>query len=201
MTFVIATGNEKKLMEMRTLLESAGVAVQSEGDVGFTDEIEETGSSFYENAYLKASAVCKFSGLPSIADDSGLAVDALGGAPGLYSHRYGGGGLGDRELCALLVRNMEGIRQRGAKFVSAIVCVFPNGDVVSAEGECRGEILDSPRGEGGFGYDPIFLPLGGDKTLAELSQEEKNVLSHRGIAIRRFQTKLEEYLAGRAGAK
>ena len=132
-------------------------------------------------------------GLPAIADDSGLMVEALGGRPGVHSKRFGGGGLDDAGRNALLLKTLENEEHRAAQFVSSIVCVFPNGDVVSSEGVCRGSILRAPRGSGGFGYDPVFLVDGTGKSMAELSLEEKNAVSHRGNALRLFEKRLREY--------
>ena len=136
----------------------------------------------------------KVKNLPAIADDSGLMVDFLGGAPGVRSKRYGGEGLHDGDRNALLLKNMEKVEQRGAQFVSSIVCVFPNGDIVAAEGMCQGSILSAPRGTGGFGYDPVFYVNSAGKSMAELTPEEKNSVSHRGNALRLFAPKLRNYL-------
>ncbi|MDR3210080.1 MAG: non-canonical purine NTP pyrophosphatase, partial [Oscillospiraceae bacterium] len=154
MTFLLATENPGKLREMRSLL--ADYAVVSPNELGLALDTDETGETFRENALLKACAACAASGLPAIADDSGLCVDALGGAPGVRSRRWGGEGLTDAELCAFLLRRMEACAARGAKFVSHIVCAFPDGTLVEAAGECGGEILREARGDGGFGYDPVF---------------------------------------------
>ena len=132
--------------------------------------------------------------MPAIADDSGLCVDALGGAPGVYSARYGGPGLDDAGRYRLLLENMRGQTPRTAKFVSVITCCFPNGDVITARGECPGTIAYAPQGEGGFGYDPVFFLPQRKKTFAQLTAEEKNEISHRGRALARFQEKLKEYL-------
>ncbi|MCL2408538.1 MAG: XTP/dITP diphosphatase [Oscillospiraceae bacterium] len=192
MKFVLATANKSKIREMREILAELSIEVVSQAEVGLALEVEETGTTFMENALLKAEAVCKASGLPAIADDSGIVVDALGGAPGVYSSEYGGEGLTDSERAALLLKNMEKSEQRTAKFVSIIVCVFPDGEILSAEGECQGEILHEPRGSGGFGYDPVFLVTGTGKSMAELSLEEKNAVSHRGVAIRELVSLLEK---------
>ena len=157
-------------------------------------EVEETGTTFEENSLLKAKAVMEASGLPAIADDSGLCVDALGGAPGVYSARYGGEGLDDVQRYQLLLENMKGQMPRTARFVSVITCCFPNGDVLSARGECEGSVAFAPMGEGGFGYDPIFFVPGLKKTFSQLTPEEKNAISHRGKALEAFQVKLKEYL-------
>ena len=162
--------------------------------MGVDVDVEETGATFEENAFLKARAVMEASGLPAIADDSGLCVDALNGAPGVYSARYGGPGLDDVGRYRLLLENMRGQLDRRCRFVSAICCCFPNGDVIAARGECPGTIAFAPMGEGGFGYDPVFFIPGLKKTFAQLSPEEKNAISHRGKALEAFKVKLEEYL-------
>ena len=193
MKLVLASKNEKKLREMDEILSSLGMEVISEAQAGVDVEVEETGTTFEENSLLKARAVMEASGLPAIADDSGLCVDALGGAPGVYSARYGGPGLDDTGRYRLLLENMRG-QPRGAKFVSVITCCFPNGDVLTARGECPGTIAFAPMGEGGFGYDPVFFLPKLKKTFAQLTLEEKNAISHRGLALRAFREKLEEYL-------
>ena len=194
MKFVLATHNPGKLKEMADILSGLGVEVVSPADVGISIDVEETGTTFAENAMLKAKAICAASGLPAIADDSGLCVDALNGAPGVYSARYGGEGLDDTGRYRLLLENMRGQTPRTAKFVSVITCCFPNGDVLTARGECPGTIAFAPMGEGGFGYDPVFFVPGLKKTFAQLTPEEKNAISHRGKALEDFQKKLEEYL-------
>ena len=194
MKFVLATHNPGKLREMGEILSSLGVEVVSPADVGITVDVEETGTTFAENAMLKAKAICAASGLPAIADDSGLCVDALNGAPGVYSARYGGPELDDAGRYKLLLENMRGQLDRRCKFVSAICCCFPNGDRVEARGECAGTLAYAPKGADGFGYDPIFFVPGLKKTFAELSPEEKNAISHRGNALKAFREKLETYL-------
>ena len=195
MKVVLASKNQHKLVEMRDILSAQGVEVVLESDVGVDVDVEETGTTFEEHAYLKAHAVCEASGLPAIADDSGLCVDALNGAPGVYSARYGGEGLDDTGRYRLLLENMRGQTPRTAKFVSVITCCFPNGDVITARGECPGTIAFAPMGEGGFGYDPVFFVPALKKTFAQLTSEEKNAISHRGKALEDFQKKLENYLA------
>jgi len=192
MKFVLATGNAGKIREMREILQKLGIEAVSQQELGLALDVEETGSTFLENATLKAEAVCKAANLPAIADDSGLVVEALGGDPGVYSSSYGGDGLDDADRYRYLLKNMENMEQRAAKFVSIIVCVFPDGQVVSAKGECHGEIAFEPRGEGGFGYDPVFLVNDTGKSMAELTPEEKNAVSHRGIALREFAEKLKQ---------
>ena len=194
MKLVLASKNKKKLAEMNDILSHLGIEVCSEAEAGVDVEVEETGTTFEENSLLKARAVMEESGMPAIADDSGLCVDALGGAPGVYSARYGGEGLSDVERYQLLLDNMKGQMPRTARFVSVITCCFPNGDVLSARGECEGTIAFAPMGEGGFGYDPVFFVPGLKKTFSQLTAEEKNAISHRGRALKAFQVKLEEYL-------
>ena len=194
MRFVLASKNEKKLKEMNEILSRLGVEVCSQADAGVDVDVEETGTTFEENSMLKARAVMEASGLPAIADDSGLCVDALNGAPGVYSARYGGEGLDDAGRYRMLLANMPKGQPRTARFVSVITCCFPNGDVLAARGECPGTIAFAPMGEGGFGYDPVFFLPKLKKTFAQLSAEEKNAISHRGLALKAFQAKLEDYL-------
>ena len=194
MKLVLASKNAHKLVEMRDILSQLGVEVVLESDVGADVDVEETGTTFEENAFLKAHAVMEATGLPAIADDSGLCVDALNGAPGVYSARYGGPELDDAGRYRLLLENLRGQLDRRGKFVSAICCCFPNGDRVEARGECPGTIAYAPRGEGGFGYDPVFFLPPLKKTFAQLTPEEKNAVSHRGKALEAFKAKLEEYL-------
>jgi nicotinate-nucleotide adenylyltransferase len=202
MTFVLATDNGDKLAEMRDILETMrlpGLRVLSRAEAGVTGDVEETGGTFRENALLKARAACAASGLPSIADDSGLCVDALGGEPGVRSKRYAGGTTDSGSLCGHLLKKMADMEQRAAKFVSCIVCVFPNGDIVDATGECRGEILRERRGGGGFGYDSIFYVPKMKKSMAEMEAAEKNAVSHRGAAMRAFAAKLSRYAESHPG--
>ena len=193
MKLVLASKNEKKLIEMQEILSRLGVEVCLESDVGVNVEVEETGTTFEENSLLKARAVMEASGMAAIADDSGLCVDALGGAPGVYSARYGGEGLDDTGRYRLLLENMRGL-PRSARFVSVITCCFPNGDVLTARGECPGTIAYAPMGEGGFGYDPVFFVPQLKKTFAQRTHEEKNAISHRGRALSAFRDELERYL-------
>ncbi len=167
---------------------------QREAGCGF--EVEETGSTFEENAFLKASAVTETTGEAAIADDSGLCVDALGGAPGVLSARFTGNHAdSDEARNRFLLEKMKDAEQRSARFVSCICCTLPNGDVLRSRGECEGEILYAPRGDNGFGYDPIFLVKAAGRSMAELSAEEKNRISHRAVALRRFQEELRDYNA------
>lgn len=186
MEFVIATHNAHKVEEFNRILEPLGITAIT-ADLS---EVDETGTTFAENAYLKAEAACRETGKPAIADDSGLSIYALGGEPGVYSARYAEPGH-RREKVLNLLRDVPD-EKRGAYFTSAICCVFPNGRVLRAEGVCLGRIAHENRGEGGFGYDPIFEV--GDKTFAEMTGEEKDAISHRGIALRAFAEQLENWL-------
>ncbi len=187
MKIVIATHNKGKIVEFKRILEPMGVEVVT----AELSEPEETGKTFGENAYIKAKAACEETGLPAVADDSGLCVDFLDGAPGIYSARFAEPG--QRRLTVL--KKLEGVpkEQRGAHFTSAVCCVFPNGDRIDAEGKCYGAIALESRGENGFGYDSIFEQDG--VTFGELSDSEKDARSHRGFAFQEFEKKLREYLA------
>lgn len=188
-TVVLASRNKGKVAELQRLLtQTLGdvIELRSLDDVGITEEIEENGSTFEENALIKAR-VAASSGYPGLADDSGLVVPALDMAPGVYSARYAGAHGDDAANNALLLKNLTGVADRRAAFVCSLVMVFPNGGApIRAAGAVEGEILLNPRGEGGFGYDPLFWydPMG--KTLAEMTAEEKNAISHRGAAVRQF---------------
>lgn len=193
MRMVLASKNRKKLVEMREILEQFGVEVVLQSDIGIDIDVEETGKTFMENAELKARAVAEASGMAAIADDSGLMVEALDGRPGVFSARYGGDACAsDQERTALLLREMEGKSDRRAKFVSAICCVFPDGKVIFAQGECHGSITEEPRGNNGFGYDPVFQVEGYPSTMAEMTEDEKNKISHRGRAIEAFAAQLKD---------
>lgn len=201
MRFIIATHNRKKLAELSRILLPLGIEAVTAEEAGFSlTEAEETGETFEENAYLKAALACRETGLPAVADDSGLMVDALNGAPGVYSARYAGEGATDDDRNHKLLQVMQDIpkEQRGAQFVSAICCVFPDGKTVTARGECPGWVGFDPAGEDGFGYDPLFVVAdglpGAGKTYAQLSPEEKDAVSHRGNALRMFGEKLRAYL-------
>jgi len=191
---VLASKNPHKLTEFKAILDALDVELIVERDMGLDVEVEETGETFEENAALKAKSVMEAAGLPAIADDSGLCVTALGGGPGVYSARYGGEELSDRERCALILNSLRGQVDRSAKFVSCICCAFPNGDTLTARGECPGIITYAPRGEDGFGYDPIFLVPERRKTFAEMAPEEKNAVSHRARALEKWKAELEKYL-------
>ncbi len=185
---VLASRNRKKVGELQTLLRQYlgdTIELKSLDDVGLFDEIEETGATFAENARIKAKAAAK-SGYIGLGDDSGLTVTALDMAPGVYSARYAGEHGNDAKNNALLLRNLTGKKDRSAAFVCALAAVWPDGRVVETEGRVEGVILTAPRGENGFGYDPLFYypPFG--KTMAEMTAAEKNGVSHRGDAVRRF---------------
>lgn len=195
MKVVLASKNPHKLEEIRKITRQFDMELVMESELGLDIDVEETGKTFEENSFLKADAVMRATGLPALADDSGIAVDALNGAPGVYSARYGfDDTLDDWGRLQLLLKNMEHVPdgQRQAKFVCVITLVTPEGQVIQARGEIHGELLREPRGENGFGYDPIFYypPLG--KTTAELAPEEKNRISHRANALNVFYEKLKE---------
>lgn len=196
MKFIIASKNKKKLIEMQRILSPLGIEVVSESDSGYTfPEVEENGKTFAENARIKALSAMQTTGLPTVADDSGLCIDALDGAPGIYSARFSGDhddSANNKKVFDLLKDTPDD--KRTARFVCSISCVFPNGDEIVANGVCEGKIGYTLKGENGFGYDPLFMV--GDKSFAELSDEEKDKLSHRGNAMREFTQKLQEYLKG-----
>lgn len=197
MKLVIATHNEHKVKEFSRILEPLGIEVIT----AEISEPDETGKTFMENAFIKAESACKETGMPAVADDSGICVDALGGAPGIYSARYGSEGLAPDEYSLddvgrlnKLLDDMKNVDDdnRAGNFTSAICCVFPNGDVIEAEGICEGTIAREAIGNKGFGYDPIFMQDG--ISFGTLSDEEKDKRSHRGKALRLFAEKLEKYL-------
>ncbi len=193
--FLLATNNAGKLAELRPIFASLGLECVSMREAGVSSDPEETGSTFEENALIKARAAMEASGMPAVADDSGLMVDALDGAPGVMSARFAGGhDVSDAEKCAFLLEKMADKEQRSARFVSCIACVFPDGGVLTARGECEGSIIRAPRGESGFGYDPVFVPEGFGETFAELGPEIKNSISHRARALRAFGEELARYL-------
>lgn len=196
MKMILASNNQKKLLEMQALLADLGVELVTQRAAGCDFEVEETGTTFEENAFLKADAVTRATGEVAIADDSGLAVDALDGAPGIYSARFTGNHEdSDADRNAFLLEKLKHVTDRRGQFVCAICCTFPNGDVIRTRGECPGVITAAPCGSGGFGYDPVFLPDGADRTMAELSPAEKNRIGHRGKAIRLLKERLEAYYA------
>ena len=190
MQFVLASHNKKKLAELSAIVSSLGIEIipLPEG----APEPEENGKTFEENAIIKAKSAAEFTGLPALADDSGLCVDALDGAPGIYSARYCEGTDEDRN--AFLLKNMQDKENRACRFVCAIACVLADGETLTVRGECEGTLLRENHGAGGFGYDPVFFVPPLKKTFAQLTAEEKNAISHRGKALEVFQVKLEAYL-------
>lgn len=195
MRFILASKNQKKLEEMNRILTPLGVEVVNETALGIAlPAVEETGTTFLENAKLKAVSAMQNSGLPAIADDSGLCVDALDGAPGVFSARYSGEHGDDASNNALLLKNMQDVppNRRSAHFVSAIYVAFPNGAYITAEGRCDGFIGFAPAGENGFGYDPLFMV--DDQSFAQLTPTQKDQISHRGNALRQLLQKLQAYL-------
>ena len=195
MKVVLASKNPHKLVEIRQITDKFGFELVLQSELGVDIDVEETGTTFEENSLIKAKAVMEATGLPAIADDSGIAVDALNGEPGIYSARYGfDESLDDRGRMMLLLKNTEQVPdgQRQAQFVCVITFITPDGAVLQARGEVHGELTREPRGQNGFGYDPIFYypPFG--KTLAEVSADEKNQVSHRAVALRGFYEKMKE---------
>lgn len=186
MKAVLASKNLHKLEEISKIVENFGFEVMLQSEAGVDVDVEETGTTFEENSMLKARAVMLATGLPAIADDSGLMVDALDGAPGVYSARYGGShDRSDEERYRYLLSKLENVpdEQRTAKFVSVITLLYPDGSSVVARGECPGKILREPRGKNGFGYDPVFFVEEENCSMAELSPERKNQISHRARAL------------------
>ena len=196
MKFVLATHNPNKIREMGAILGQFGVEVVSPKELGITVDVEETGSTFAENAMLKAKAICELAKLPAIADDSGLCVDALNGGPGVYSARYGGEGLDDRGRYMLLLQTMRGQTTRAAHFTCAIACAFPNGDTHHRRGAgCPAPSLLPPWGRAAFGYDPVFFVPDKAKTFAQLTAGGKERRSPTGARPSgEFTAKLETYL-------
>ncbi len=180
---VVATRNKNKLREFREILQGQEIEIRSLDDFGPTPEAVEDGDSFDENAYKKAIHTAKILGLPAIADDSGLVVDALNGAPGVYSARYAGENATDDDNCQKLLKALEGVEDRRAHFQCVLSIAVPSGPALTYEGRCDGIIIDEKRGDNGFGYDPLFYFTELGKTFAELSLAEKNAVSHRGKAL------------------
>lgn len=193
MKVILASKNPHKLTELSVILSQHGFEIALESEYGLDIDVDETGTTFEENSLLKAEAVMKASGLPVLADDSGLMVDALDGAPGVYSARYGHKS-SDGERTAFLLENMKDVPdgKRTAKFVCVITCLWPDGRKIVARGECPGVITREVHGENGFGYDPVFyLPELG-MTYAELPSEQKNAISHRARALQEFCRKYQQ---------
>lgn len=193
MKLLIASNNKGKLKEIKEILGGFYEQIVTPAKLGLTLDVEETGQTFLDNARLKAHAFAKAAHMDALADDSGLCVDALNGAPGVYSARYAGAHGDDAANNALLLKNMEQVvdGQRGARFVCCVVLASPDGTELYAEGDSAGEILRVPRGRGGFGYDPLFFVPRFQKTYAELTAEEKNGISHRAQALSKLKRKWE----------
>ncbi|MBO5745608.1 MAG: RdgB/HAM1 family non-canonical purine NTP pyrophosphatase [Clostridia bacterium] len=192
--FIVASHNKKKLAELTRILKPMGFDVVCPSDIlGGVPDVEETGTTFEENALLKARSACECSGFPAVADDSGLCVDALDGAPGIYSARFAGTGL-DEDNNVLLLEKLNGlpVEKRTARFVSCIACVFPDGREFTVRGACEGYIATEPQGDGGFGYDPLFVTEFG--CFGTMTAEEKDKVSHRHNAIVLFKEKLKDYI-------
>lgn len=192
--FIVASHNKKKLKELTRILEPMGFSVVCPADIeGGVPDVEENGTTFEENALLKARSACMATGLPAVADDSGLCVDALDGAPGIYSARFAGTG-DDEDNNDLLLEKLKNVsdENRTASFVSSIACVFPDGREFTVRGECFGKIAFERQGDGGFGYDPLFVTEFG--CFGTMTPEEKDKVSHRARAIEKFAVKLKEYI-------
>ncbi len=190
---IIATHNPGKVKEFKEILEPRGYDVKSLAEIGFTEEIEETGHTFEENAIMKAEAVAKALNKMVIADDSGLSIDNLGGRPGVYSARYAGEQKDDQANIEKVLSELKGIEkeQRTARFRCALAVSIPGEETKTVEGHVEGYIAEEPRGEYGFGYDPIFIVKDKDKTMAELTSDEKNKISHRADALKKLSKLLE----------
>ena len=189
MKLVIASNNPGKLREIREIMEGSGIEILSQREAGCDFEAEETGTSFDENARIKALAAMRATGLPAAADDSGLEVNAMHGAPGVYSSRYCGSRTYE-ETCREIISLVNGCEDRGARYCCSVVCCFPDGREIHCFATTEGQVSEELRGSGGFGYDPMFL-LPDGRTMAELSEDEKNAISHRGRAFRELLKKLE----------
>ncbi|MDT8272708.1 MAG: RdgB/HAM1 family non-canonical purine NTP pyrophosphatase, partial [Desulfomonilia bacterium] len=183
MKLLVATSNPGKIREILEILGSCGITLVSPDEKGIAFEVEESGTTFAENATIKALAWNRATGMPSLADDSGLCVDALGGAPGVFSARYAGHAATDADNNSLLLRNLEGVEDRTARFVCVMALAFSPEDILTTTGQCEGVILTEPRGEQGFGYDCLFLDPGSGKSFAQMTPEEKNARSHRRRAL------------------
>lgn len=194
MKFIIATNNQKKLAELSRILKPLGITAVTAKEEGIElDDVEETGSTFAENAFIKADAVFKKTGIPAIADDSGLSVDALDGRPGIFTARYGGEGLSDEDRYKKLLAELKDVpeEKRSANFSCAICCILSETQKIEVEGKCFGKIAFEPSLGGGFGYDPVFMYE--DKCFSQLTPEEKDAVSHRGKALRKLQAELKNY--------
>lgn len=191
---VLATRNPGKTSEIRELLKGFPVEIKNLDDFGPIPEAVEDGETFDDNAYKKASHTAKILGFPALADDSGLLVEALNGRPGVYSARYAGENATDADRCQRILKEMQGVENRRAAFECVISIAVPTGAALTYEARCEGEISQSPQGENGFGYDPIFCYPPLDKTFAQLSQAEKNQVSHRGKALQELRSEFDKVL-------
>lgn len=187
---IIASGNKGKIKEIKEILPD--MEILSLADIGFDKDIPEPYHTFEENAFIKANTIYGYANKNVFADDSGICVDALDGAPGVFSARYSGNNATDFSNLNLLLNNMQGIENRHAHY-AAVICLIWNGEPRYFKGICKGTILDAPRGNGGFGYDPVFLPDGYEETFAQLPAEIKNSISHRGKAIKQMAEFLKEH--------
>lgn len=194
MVFAVATNNQKKLKEIQRILDSFGIQAKTLKELGVSIEVEETGETFEENALLKAKAVAQLTGLTAVSDDSGLMVDYLNGAPGVYTARYAGENATDDENIDKLLNSLKDVpkEKRGAAFVSAVCLCTPEGEHCICRGECRGYIGFERMGGGGFGYDPIFMIE--DRSYAQMSPQEKDSISHRGKALAALKEKINQYI-------
>lgn len=194
MDFLVATNNKSKYAEISRILNPLGINVLSLSDLNINVDVVEDGKTFAENAYKKASEICKIANIPTISDDSGLCVDYLDGRPGVFTARYAGEDTTYIQKMNMLLDEMRNCPKdnRTARFVCSIACVFPNGDVITAEECCEGYIGECLKGDGGFGFDPIFFV--GDKSYAQISAKEKDKSSHRGKALNSFANKISDYL-------
>ncbi len=191
---VAATGNKHKIIEIEAITKLFGFKVITKAEAGVADlDVEENGATFEENSKIKAEAIMLATGMPAIADDSGLEVDALEGAPGIYSARFSGENATDQSNNEKLLKLMKDVPddKRGARFVSVITLCYPDGRTLVARGHCPGAINRAPLGDNGFGYDPLFVPEGFDRTYAQITSEEKNAISHRANALRELKKLLE----------
>ncbi len=195
MRIIAATQNKHKIREMEAITAAFGMEIMTQEEAGLPSiDIEETGTTFEENSALKARTICAMSGFPAIADDSGLSVDILDGAPGIYSARYAGVAADDAANNAKLLASLADapVEKRTGRYVSVITLAYPDGRLLTARGECTGILLTAPRGAGGFGYDPLFVPDGTTMTFAEMPPELKNRISHRAKALARLRELLKE---------
>lgn len=192
MKLLAATTNRGKIVEIAEILSGLGVTVMTPEEIDLHIDVKEDGATFAENALIKARAWSEAAGMPALADDSGLCVDALDGRPGVMSARFSGSDATDEKNIELLLRSLQSKTQRTARFVCAVALAWQTGEVILAEGRYEGIIIDEPRGRGGFGYDPVFLDPELNKTLAQMSPGEKNARSHRRKALDALKTRLQE---------